>query len=195
MSEGKPCGADYAMTTAVADTTLEVTVVQTAGRTGDCVLTELICCERKFTAELPAGVDRVRDMGRKAARPDMPSAGLYFLERPAEVPDLNMLPEGWSKTSEEADFGGTWTQFYRSSNGGGELEFRTWVDGELNSEPEYLQPPVEVNGQPAEYSNYGDDTGEIALQWMDGDTALMLLGMQRDFDIDDLIAIAESANR
>jgi len=191
MSENKPCGADYALSTAVADTTLELTVIETANRTGECLLTELVCCEHSFAAEVSEGVDRVRDMGRRANRPDSPSAGLFFLQRPSEVLDLNVLPEGWSKTREEADFGGTWTQFYGPSSG---LEFRTWIDGELNSEPEYLQPPVLVNGQEAEYSNYGTDTGEIMLQWMDGTNALMLLGMQSDFDIDELIAIAESAS-
>jgi len=193
MSEGKPCGGDYAMRTSVTDTTLELTVVQTASRTGDCALTELICCERTFTAEVPEGIDRVRDMGRAANRPDMSSAGIYFLERPAGVLDLIHLPEGWSKTSERASWGGTWTQFYGPSPDSRALEFRTWPQGELNSEPEYLQPPVMVNGHEAEYSLYAD-TGEIALQWMDGETALMLAAMQSDFKVEELIAVAESAS-
>jgi hypothetical protein len=198
MADQKPCGADYVHSESIVDATLEVTVTQVASRMGACPLTELVCCERTFTVDLPveSRVDRVRDMGRRAARMDQPSAGLYFLERPDGVLDLNGLPEGWSMVREQADWGGTWTRFYGSTRGSSQdsagLEFRAWFDGELNSEPEYLQPSVQVNGHEAEYSKY-DDTGEIALQWMDRALALMLLGLQRDFAIEDLVALAETA--
>lgn len=192
MAEQKPCGADYAHSEAVVDTTLELTVTEVASRSGECLLTELICCEHTFTVEVTAQIDRVRDMGRRANRMDLPSAGLFFLQRPSGVLDLHGLPDGWSMAREQADWGGTWTRFYGSNRGSGSLEFRTWFDGELNPEPEVLQPPVTVHGHEAAYSLYGD-TGEIALQWMDGDNALMLLGQQRDFAIEDLIALAETA--
>jgi hypothetical protein len=193
LSEGKPCGTDYALASStISGTTLEVLVKQTAERQGECVLTELVCCEHRFTIELPADhpVDRVRDLGAPFDR-------VFFLTRPIGLYELRGLPAGWDLRREWADWGGTWTRLYSplvdpQPGSLDTLTFSTTFGGQIVTEPEALQSPVIVNGSEAQYQRYPDVDNEIQLQWLAQGQMLTLETYERNFSIDDLVALANS---
>ena len=192
LSDGKPCGTDYALTSvSVEGTVLEPTVKLTAERDGDCLLTEQVCCEHTFNVPLPADaqVDRVRDMGAKFERD-------FFIIRPANLYDLHGLPEGWELRREWADWGGTWSRLYSpladpQPDSTDTLLFMTTFGGHIVTEPEALQSPVVVDGAEAQYQRYGD--GSIQLQWLFGGQMLTLETFEHDFSIDQLTGLANGA--
>jgi hypothetical protein len=193
MSEGRPCGEDYDVTSAIIrGSVLDVAVTKVASRQGDCLLTELVCCDHALTVELPAGaiVDTVRDQGH-------PFNPLFFLARPAGLLELHGLPDGWAMRREWADWGGTWTRIYAKFSdpppgSPDTLEFGTTFGGAVVIEPEALQPPVLVNGKPATYQRY-PSLGEIDLQWIAGDQKLWLDATETHFTIGELVALAAAA--
>ncbi len=196
LSEGKTCGADYALASSTVNgTVLEVAVRLTAEREGQCLLTELVCCEHTFNVALPAGasVDRVRDMTASFERD-------FFLTRPTTLYELHGLPAGWELRREWADWGGTWTRLYSpltdpQPGSTDTLLFRTTFGGHIVTEPEALQSPVIVNGVEAQYQRYPDVDNQIQLQWLADGQMLTLETFERDFLIDQLTALANGATR
>jgi hypothetical protein len=194
LSEGKPCGTNYALaSSAVNGTTLEVMVKLTAERTGACVLIDLVCCEHRFTVPLPDGqpVDRVRDMGASFERD-------FFLAPPTGLYQLHGMPAGWELRREWADWGGTWTRLYSpladpQPGSTGTLLFMTTFGGRIVTEPEALQSPVIVNGVEAQYQRYPGVDNQIQLQWLVDGQRLTLETFEDDFSIDELIVLANSA--
>jgi hypothetical protein len=199
MSDDKPCGADFALTSDVAGNVVNVTATEIASREGDCSLTELICCEHHLTASLPDGntVDTVHDRGGM-----IPNRNL-FVKRPAGLYDLNGLPLGWELRDEWPEWNGNWMRLYlrrgdpdpRETHefSAHTLTFGTTYGGRITTEPEYLQPPVTVQGQPAQYERYEGDNPQIQLQWMADTQKLWLEAFEPDFTIDDLLNLANSA--
>lgn len=193
MSAGEPCGADYAVTSAeVSGSILNVAMSQVARREGDCALTEGVCCEHHFNVDLSPGttVTAVHDEGH-------PFNPVFFLSRPKGLLELHGLPDGWALRREWASWGGTWTRIYaRRENpppsSTDTLEFGMTFGGDIVTEPEALQPPVLVNGKPAQYHRY-PDLGEVSLQWLTDEGKLWLLAVEPHFTIEDLVALAESA--
>ncbi len=196
LAEGKPCGADYSLASAsVKGTVLEVTVKKTAERSGNCVLTELVCCEHRFNVPLPAGahVDRVRDMSASFERD-------FFLSVPSGLYELRGLPASWELRREWAEWGGTWIRLYSPladpPPGSTEtLMFMTTFGGRIVTEPEALQSPVIVNGVEAQYQRYPDVDNQIQLQWLSDGQKLTLETFERDFSIDQLTALANGATK
>lgn len=194
MAEGKPCGADYALSSsAINGSALEVLVKETATRQGECPLTELICCERHFTIELPAEnrVDRLRDLASTFDR-------VVLLTRPVGLYELRGLPAGWEMRREWGDWGATWTRVYSAvaepaPGSSDTLTFSTTFGGQIVTEPEALQSPVIVNGSEAQYQRYPDVDNQIQLQWLADGQKLSLETFERHFSINDLVALANSA--
>lgn len=64
IADGKPCGADFGISSEISGNVLDVTVMQTATRQGNCALTEEVCCAHHLTVELPEDttVDRIHDL-------------------------------------------------------------------------------------------------------------------------------------
>jgi hypothetical protein len=194
LSEGKRCGTDYALaSSAVSGTTLEVMVKRTAERIGDCVLTELVCCEHRFTIPLADGqtVDRVRDMSASFERD-------FFLAPPSGLYQLHGLPAGWELRREWADWGGTWTRLYSpladpQPGSTDTLLFMTTFGGRIVTEPEALQSPVIVNGVEAQYQRYPDVDNQIQLQWLADGQKLTLETFEHDFSIEELTVLANNA--
>ncbi|MEP7360239.1 MAG: hypothetical protein ABI744_01540 [Chloroflexota bacterium] len=195
LSDGEPCGADYTLaSTSVIGATLEILIVRTAERVGSCVLTELICCERHFTVELPTdrAVDRARDLSASFERD-------LFLVRPSGLDVLHGLPPDWKLRTEWASWGGTWTRLYSPlidppPGSPDTLIFKTTFGGHIITEPEALQPPVLVNGVEAQYQRYPDVSNQIQLQWLVDGQLLTLETFERDFSIDELTSLANSAS-
>ena len=192
LAEGKECGNDYALAgSTVTGETLEVDIRQTAERTGDCALTELICCERTFNIALPDGnsVDRVRAAG---------SARTLFIKRPAGLYELHGLPAEWVLRREQGDWGGTWTRTYALAPltdqfTSDTLIFGTTFGGSIVVEPEALQSPVIVNGSEATYQRYPGGPTQIQLQWIEGGQKMWLEAFEDHFSIQDLTALANGA--
>ncbi len=199
LSDGKPCGADYALASStISGGTLEVLVNQTATRIGNCALTEGVCCEHHFTVDLApdAKVNRVRDAAAGFER-------VAFLTRPQDLYLLNGLPAGWEMRREWGDWGGTWTQLFSPASNPdptprspGTLEFSTTLGGFVEADPGALQSPILVNGSPAEYLQAPNVDGaiETQLQWnAAGGQALTLYAFDKDFSIDEVAALANAA--
>jgi hypothetical protein len=194
ISAGRPCGAEYQFTAEVKANVLEVAAFETANRAGQCQMTELVCCERTTTVEIspPFAVDTVSDAGH-------PRNPIRYLTRPPGLVELVGLPEGWSLRRESGDWGATWNRTYApfddlQQGASDTLEFTFNAGRPLQDvvEPEVLQPPVEVNGAPAVYERW-DELGEILLAWQIGSDVFHLLAEERNFSIEELIHLAESA--
>ncbi len=194
MSDGKPCGTDYALASSTINgRTLEVLVRQTAQRVGECVLTELVCCEHHFTIALAADdrIDQVRDLGARFDR-------VFLLTRPMGLYELRGMPAGWELRREWADWGGTWTRLYSpladpQPGSSDTLTFITTFGGQIVTEPEALQSPVIVNGNEAQYQRYPDVNNQIQLQWLANGQKLTLETYEQHFSINDLVALANNA--
>lgn len=193
MAAGEPCGADFAGTSRVNGRVLEVQVRQTATRDGQCQMDKLICCPHHIIFELAdeTTVDSVRDLGSPLQR-------ILFLERPAELYDLQGIPAGWELRKEWPEWGGTWVRLYSPVDAWDArpvdtLTFGSTFGGQIISEPEYLEPSVIVHGEDAQYQRYPDMDNQIQLQWLADGQKLWLEAFERHFTIDDLVALADGA--
>jgi len=199
MSDDKPCGAEYALTSDVAGNMLNVRATQIASREGDCSLSELICCAHHLVALLPEGnsVDTVHDRGGMIPNRDL------FVKRPVGLFDLQGLPSGWELRDEWPEWNGNWMRLYLRKGDPDPREthefsrhtltFGTTYGGHITTDPEELQPPVLVHGQPAQYELYAGDNPQIQLQWMTGTEKLWLEAFETDFTIEDLVTLANNA--
>ena len=195
MSEGKPCGADYALSSDLVGNVLHVTATEVASRQGDCSLVELVCCEHHLTALLPEGniVDTVHDVGGMIPNCDL------FVRRPEGLYQLNGLPPGWTLCREWAEWNGTWMRLYSPMVDAAEgdpntLLFGTTFGGQFTTEPESLEPPVTVRGQPAQYERYPGVNNQIQLQWLVDGQKLWLEAFEPHFFISDLVKLADATD-
>jgi hypothetical protein len=184
LSEGRHCGTDFELaSSAVNGTVLQVLVRQAAEKTEDCVL----------TIPLPPGqpIDRVRDLSANRVRE-------LFLEPPNGLYQLHDLPAGWEVRRAWAEWGGTWVRLYAPDAdpppwSRQQLLFRTTFGGQIVTAPEWLQPPVIVNGVEAQYLRSPDPDSQIQLQWLVEGQALTLHTYEQSLSIDQLVALAEGA--
>jgi hypothetical protein len=120
-----------------------------------------------------------------------------FLEPPDGVYELRDLPPGWEVRRQWAESGGTWARLYAPDEdpppwSHEQLLFRTTLGGQIVPVPEFLQPPVLVNGVEAQYLRSPDPDAQIQLQWLVGGHKLTLQAYAETFSIDQFVVLAES---
>lgn len=201
-SAGKPCGADYSVSSAITGNVLNLKAWVANERGFDkCNLDVLICCEHRFNIAIgaPFAVKKVTHVTGADGRTFTVTK---LITRPAGLVELAGIPAEWPLRSEGAGFspnGGAWSRVYSPmaqpplSDVAGRLDLEQFFDGGAGfGEPEYLQPPVALNGRPAQLYRWPEE-GEIRVNWTVGPDTLTLLANENDFAIAELMAMAESA--
>jgi hypothetical protein len=188
-----PCSHRYSGWAEQVGDALEVAVVDvTAPPARPC---DAIGFGRQVSVRLPAPFlgSRLNDL----------AGYVHFVRNPAELVELRGLPAGWllrSSGDVEESPTGRWQRTYSPlpdpelGTSKNRIDFYQAFDGPAGVTGGEEQRTVTVNGQPATLYRFAPD-GELVLVWTLGSDGLALVVNERNFPVDRLIALAESATR
>jgi hypothetical protein len=190
-SKTNPYSHEYAGWAEQVGEALEAAVVDVTtppARPGDA-----IGFGRQVTVELPAPFlgSRLIDL----------AGYVHFVRAPAGLAELRGLPAGWllrSSGDVQESPTGRWQRTYSRlpnpeiGTSRNRIDFYQAFDGAAGVTGGEEQRTVTVNGQPAELYRFAPD-GELVLVWTLGSDGLALVVNERDFPVERLIALAESA--
>ena len=193
LSPDDPCSAEYSAITAVVDGVLEVGLFQSRSpRPAEPRPCDAIGFGRSIEVALS-------EPFTGSAWRDSYGPYLHFLAPPEGLVELTGLPAGWvlqaGRDVEESPTG-RWERTY-SPDASLADETKTVVlyqsfGGPVNVSGGTEQGQVEVNSQPATLYRWPPN-GELVLVWRLGNDGLALVAYEREFSIDELIDLAESA--
>jgi hypothetical protein len=125
---------------------------------------------------------------------------VLFLDPPPGLATIGLLPEGWLLRREGNILHGAAPRWERTwspdpdpwlSEGDSLLTLYQAFGGPVEATGAEPQPPVQINGQDAEFWLH-PPTGEMVLVWSLGDDEVALVGHLGDFTEEEFIKIAES---
>jgi hypothetical protein len=192
-SPDDPCSADYAAKVAVVEGVLEVGVEESRRPTP----TEGTACD---------AMGHARSLQVKLDEPFTGSVWrdlngyVHFLAPPDGLVQLAGLPDGWELRAQrdvEDSPTGRWERTFSIDPSLAD-ETKSVVlyqsfDGPVNVTGGTEERQVVVNGRPATLYRWPPN-GELVLVWRLGNDGLALVAYERQFSIDELVALAESAS-
>lgn len=194
-----PCAMDYSAEAELQDEVLNVGVTERTSRLSLPAPPNFGCASVGFGRELTVELDQPFDGSTVRDR----SGYTFFVSRPTGLVELSGIPAGWTLVGEEdlpESPTGRWQRSWSSGSQlprqsiPGRIDLIQAFGGPVNVSGGDQAPSVEVLGEPAMLWTWAA-TGELVLVWRLGQTSLALVANEADFSIEELVALAKSAEQ